>query len=95
VRGDEPCEDPPNAKMLVWDGVGFSGAHSSQCTARIKELTGGRFGIANTCLAAGDGSVSSQAPADTFVMKRLSRTSFVKLEEKPVRYHWCSVKGVH
>jgi ketosteroid isomerase-like protein len=97
VRGSEPCKDPPNASILFWDGVGFSGAHSGQCTSGIKELGGTRFEVTNTCRAAGDGSPNSPGPGpvDTFVLDRQSRTKFLmfKGNDGAVPYHWCSVKG--
>jgi hypothetical protein len=47
VRG-KSCTDPANAEILNWDGVGFSGAHSSHCTSQVTPQ-GKRFLVKNTC----------------------------------------------
>jgi hypothetical protein len=64
VRGAS-CKDAANAEILVWDGVGFSGAHSSQCTSQVTHR-GKRFGDGSSNAAASD-------YGDSFSLNRLSR----------------------
>jgi hypothetical protein len=93
VRG-KSCTDPANAEILNWDGVGFSGAHSSQCTSQVT-ASGGRFLVKNTCASVGDGSPSTAAGAfeDAFSLKVLSSRRFelFKKNQKKATYRWCSV----
>jgi hypothetical protein len=93
VRGPS-CTDPANAEILNWDGVGFSGAHSSHCTSQVTPQ-GKRFLVKNTCAAVGDGSPSAAAGAleDSFSLNILSsrRFEFFKKDQRKVTYRWCSV----
>jgi tellurite resistance protein len=56
------CKGAPNAEILVWDGIGLSGAHSSQCTSQAQHQSGTRFQIKTTCLKLGDGTPYRQLP---------------------------------
>jgi hypothetical protein len=93
VRG-KSCTDPANAEILNWDGVGFSGAHSSHCTSQVTPQ-GKRFLVKNTCAAVGDGSPNAAAGAfeDSFSLNILSsrRFEFFKKNQKKAIYRWCSV----
>jgi hypothetical protein len=93
VRG-QSCTDPANAEILNWDGVGFSGAHSSHCTAQVTPQ-GKRFLVKNTCAAVGDGSPSAAAGGleDTFSVNILSSRRFelFKKNQKRATYRWRSV----
>jgi hypothetical protein len=93
VRG-KSCTDPANAEILNWDGVGFSGAHSSRCTSQVTPQ-GKRFLVKNTCAAAGDGSPNAAAAdyEDSFSLNILSsrRFEFFKKNQKKATYRWCSV----
>jgi hypothetical protein len=93
VRG-KSCTDPANAEILNWDGVGFSGAHSSHCTSQVTPQ-GKRFMVKNTCAAVGDGSPNAAAGAleDSFSLNILSsrRFEFFKKNQKKATYRWCSV----
>jgi hypothetical protein len=98
VRAEAPCKGAANAQILFWDGAGFSGAHSSQCTSRIQHQHGSRYQIATTCAAAGDGSKNAvSAPyTDSFILRRLSGTRFEFLKDAQPKsiYRWCSAKAV-
>jgi hypothetical protein len=50
VRG-KLCKDAANAEILFWDGIGFSGAHSSKCTSLVLHREGTRFQIETTSAA--------------------------------------------
>jgi hypothetical protein len=93
VRG-QSCTDPANAEILNWDGVGFSGAHSSHCTSQVTPK-GKRFLVKNTCAAVGDGSANAAAGAleDSFSLNILSSRRFelFKKNQKKATYRWCSV----
>jgi hypothetical protein len=93
VRG-KSCTDPANAEILNWDGVGFSGAHSSRCTSQVT-AQGERFLVKNTCAAVGDGSPNATAGAleDSFSLKVLSSRRFelYKKNQRKAAYRWCSV----
>jgi hypothetical protein len=88
------CADPANAEILNWDGIGFSGAHSSSCTAQVTPR-GKRFLVKNTCAAVGDGSPSAMAGVmeDSFSVTVLSdrRFELFKKNQKKATYRWCSV----
>jgi hypothetical protein len=93
VRG-KSCTDPANAEILNWDGVGFSGAHSSHCTSQVTPQ-GKRFLVKNTCAAVGDGSPNAAAAGneDVFSLTILSsrRFEFSRKNQKKAIYRWCSV----
>jgi hypothetical protein len=97
VRGAS-CDDAANAEILSWDGVGFSGAHSSQCTSTITRQ-GGRFRVVTACAALGDGSSNASASAykDLFSLNRLSSTRFelFRKDQKKATYRWCGVGDSH
>lgn len=56
VQQPNACKDAPLAAMKSWDGIGFSGAHSSKCTSRVLRRKGMQFTVSTTCAAFGDGS---------------------------------------
>jgi hypothetical protein len=93
VRG-KSCSDPANAEILNWDGVGFSGAHSSHCNSQVTPQAK-RFLIKNTCAAVGDGSTGTAAGAleDSFSLNILSSRRFelFKRHQTKATYRWCSV----
>ncbi len=72
------CTDAPNAAITVWDGSGFSGAHSSGCTSHIARLPNGSYGVSTACRALGDGTRDPAGAAlkDTMTLKRWSSTKF-------------------
>ena len=88
--------DAPNAAITVWDGVGFSDAHSSGCTSDIARLPDGTYRVSTACTALGDGTPNSTgAPfKDTMTLKRLSSTKFVLTKAKGVKtkYRWCGAR---
>jgi hypothetical protein len=88
------CKGAPNAEILAWDGSGFSGAHSSQCTSQAQHQNGARYQIKTTCLKLGDGTPNpSGSPSeDSFVLNRISSTHFqVSKENLPAaNFRWCS-----
>lgn len=47
------CKGAPNAAIRVWDGAGFSGAHSSQFRSRIVSHKGGSVRMSTTSTARG------------------------------------------
>jgi hypothetical protein len=93
IRG-KSCKNAPNAEILVWDGIGFSGAHSTQCTSQAQRQSGARFQIKTTCEKLGDGTPSSSGSSyeDSFVLNRISNTHFeVSKENRPTAtFRWCS-----
>jgi hypothetical protein len=90
------CKGAPNAAIRVWDGVGFSGAHSSQCRSRIVSHKGSSVQMSTTCTARGDGSLESSTLDDEFTLSAMSKTSFVmsRRHEPGVTYRWCSTGPV-
>jgi hypothetical protein len=90
------CKGAPNAAIRVWDGVGFSGAHSSQCKSRVVSHKGSSFQMSTTCAARGDGSPESSTVADEFSLSAMSKTGFVmsRRDEPGVAYRWCSAGSV-
>jgi hypothetical protein len=93
VRDTSPCKDAPNASVLSWDGIGFSGAHSSQCKSRFKRLDATRFQVDTTCMALGDGTPAQSALPDTAVVSRFSNSRFglIKENQAAAIYRWCSI----
>jgi hypothetical protein len=93
VRG-KSCTDAANAEILNWDGVGFSGAHSSHCTSQVTPQ-GTLFLVKNTCAAAGDGSPNAAAAGyeDSFSLNILSSRRFelFRRHQRKATYRWCSV----
>jgi hypothetical protein len=98
VRENTPCKGAPNAAILFWDGIGFSGAHSSKCTSRVLRRNGTQFQITTACSALGDGSpiAPGHEDVDSFWLTRLSSTRFGvrKEHEAQGNYRWCSAKSV-
>jgi hypothetical protein len=98
VRERMPCKGAPNAAIMSWDGVGFSGAHSSKCTSRVLSRNGQMFQVNTTCSALGDGSPKPQGSggAESFVLTRLSSTRFEIRKEShdQAAYRWCSANDV-
>jgi hypothetical protein len=94
VRGIS-CRDAANAEILSWDGIGFSGAHSSKCTSRVLHREGTRFQVKTTCSAIGDGppNLAASDHVDSFSLNRLSGTRFelVKENQSKATFRWCSV----
>jgi hypothetical protein len=92
VRKNLSCQEPPLAAIMSWDGAGFSGAHSSKCTARVEKQHGNLFVVHNTCAASGDGTPTSSAYVEEFSLTRLSAFSFrlSKGNNPPSAYRWCS-----
>jgi hypothetical protein len=58
------CGGAPNAALLTWDGKGFSGAHSSDCSTRVLSRQGDTFRIQTICAALGDGTPAVAVPSD-------------------------------
>ncbi len=96
VQKGTDCKDPPFASMMLWDGVGFSGAHSSKCTTHVLSHRGNHFEVGTTCSALGDGSPEPAGATDvtTLSLTRLSNTSFVLDggDKGTSSYRWCSVR---
>ena len=78
---------------MQWDGVGFSGAHSSKCTSQVLSHEGNDFRVGTSCAAEGDGSANLPGHADveTFSLTRVTYTRFVVLREHESKgtYRWC------
>ena len=85
------CSDAPNAAILHWDGAGFSGAHSSQCTSHSTHLSDGSYRVTTACMAVGDGSPApSKARAEVAItVRRISDTKFVISSNPDRTYRWC------
>lgn len=96
VEKHEKCKGAPNAAIMIWDGVGFSGAHSSQCTSSVLLRGKDRFQVSTACFASGDGSPSGpgRSGVDSFLLTRLSSAAFVVLRDgqSPRSCRCCSVK---
>jgi hypothetical protein len=99
VRQETPCKDAPNAAIISWDGVGFSGAHSSKCTSRVVHTDGMQFRVNTTCSALGDGSPNPAGHdyVDSFLLTQLSNTRFEVLRKSQGKnaYRWCSSKNIN
>ena len=70
VREPASCKSAPNAAILLWDGVGFSGPHSSKCKSTVLSKRGRQYEISTSCAALGDGSSNSDDKpfVETFVL---------------------------
>ncbi len=90
------CQEPANAAMMCWDGVGLSGPHASKCVSHVLSQHGSRFSVRTTCAALGDGTPnpSGQADVETLSVNRLSNARIVIASEakQPATYRWCSAK---
>lgn len=94
VREPAQCQEAPNASTLFWDGVGFSGPHSSHCTSAVFRKNVRRYNIRTSCSALGDGSPNpGGAPfTQSFALTRLSTTRFTidKDNQPQGTYRWCA-----
>lgn len=81
---------------MSWDGVGFSGVHSSKCTSSVLHKNGRKYEISTSCSSLGDGSPNpASAPfLESFVLTQLSGTQFVIAQDNQIqgKYRWCSAK---
>jgi hypothetical protein len=86
------CKNTPNAAVITWDGIGFSGAHSSRCTSQIETHADNRFTIKTVCAAVGDGTPDVSGVSDKFLLYRSSPTEFtlIKQAQTSQTYRWCS-----
>ncbi len=96
VAKPSSCKGAPNARILQWDGVGFSGAHSSRCTTRVLSHLGTRYELSTTCSAMGDGSPDTSGYVDLRSLTRTSATAFIMQarHQDQQAFRWCSVKNV-
>ena len=94
VQQPNACKNPPFAALKVWDGIGFSGAHSSKCTSRVLRLQGSHFTVRTTCAAFGDGSPDPSKLSETVSLNRLSNLQFVLSQDSGPRaiFRWCSAE---
>ena len=90
------CSDAPNAAILVWDGKGFSGAHSSACASSANRRPDGRYDVATACTALGDGTHTSKGSEvkDNMILTVLSPKNLIvtKANVHDLSYRWCSAK---
>ena len=93
VVASSDCKEPAFAVMKSWDGVGFSGPHSSKCTSRVLSRHGNQFTMSTTCAALGDGTPDQSGYVDNFLLTRLSNTRFnIRKDNDPhpeTTYRWC------
>jgi hypothetical protein len=96
VVASSDCKEPAFAVIKSWDGVGFSGSHSSKCTSRVLSRQGNQFTMSTTCAALGNGTPDRSGYVDNFLLTRLSNTRFnVRKDKSPhpeTTYRWCSAK---
>jgi hypothetical protein len=96
VREPFQCRDAPNASIMYWNGVGFSGAHSSKCRSSMLRKNGNQYQMSTSCSAVGDGgSTPTGAPfVESFVLTRLSNIRFaLSMDTQPQStYRWCSAE---
>jgi hypothetical protein len=96
VREPAQCKDAPNAAIMSWDGVRFSGPHSSKCTSTVLHQNGGKYEIRTSCASLGNGSPNPTGTpsVESFVLTRLSGTQFeiAKDNQPQGTYRWCSAK---
>lgn len=89
------CKEAPLASMRSWDGVGFSGPHSSRCTSQMVNHHGNEFRVTTSCAALGDGTPtpSGKVDVETITVTQLSHVSFESSSAtKPkMTYRWCGV----
>jgi hypothetical protein len=90
------CEDAPNAAIIVWDGIGFSGAHSGRCISHIGPLPNGRYQVSTKCTALGDGTPDTAGAhfEDVMTIDHVSSGRFTVIKATGARasYRWCSAK---
>jgi hypothetical protein len=94
VREPAQCQGAPNASIMSWDGVGFSGPHSSQCKTTVLHKNDTTYEISDSCSALGDGSPNPGGTpfVESFVLTLLSDTRFTVARESQPKgtYRWCS-----
>jgi hypothetical protein len=91
------CGDAPNAAILIWDGVGLSGAHSTGCTSQITRRADRRYAVSTVCKAQGDGTPNAVGTKGEYlIVTRTSSTRFSAITPTGVEmaYRWCSAKLV-
>ena len=98
VEKHEQCKGAPNAAIMIWDGVGISGAHSSRCTSRVLRRDKNPVQVSTSCSALGDGSPNGSGTdgADSVLLTRLSSTAFMMLRDRQEShsFRWCSANDV-
>ena len=98
VEKHEQCKGAPIKAIMIWDGVGFFGAHSSRCTSRVLRRDKNRFQVSTSCSALGEGSPSGPRTdgADSVLLTRLSSIAFMMLRDgqEPRSFRCCSAKDV-
>ena len=98
VQETIPCQGAPNAAIIAWDGVGFSGPHSSKCTSQLLPQNKAHFQVSTTCLSLGDGTPDPTGAKlkDIFQLRRLSSIRFEMLKSNQPRrtFRWCSAKDI-
>jgi hypothetical protein len=98
ARAASPCKGAPNASLLSWDGMGFSGAHATRCSTHVVHKAGRHCQVSTTCLAQGDGTAIAPGAdySDQFSLNRLSNTRFELLRDHQAKaiYRWCAAKAV-
>jgi len=96
VREPAQCKGAPNAAIMSWDGVGFSGPHSSKCKSTVLSKNGKKYEISTSCSALGDGSPNPAGTpfVESFVLTWRSNTQFTvtKGNQPEGKYRWCSSK---
>ncbi len=96
VLESSKCNDAPNAAIIIWDGIGFSGAHSGHCTSHINPLPNGRYQVSTKCTALGDGTpdAASAHLEDVVTVDHVSSSKFtvIKATGAQASYRWCSAK---
>ncbi len=96
VEAGTACKDAPFAAMKSWDGHGFAGPHSSQCTSQIVTRHGNQYKVRTACSALGDGTPnpSGHVDTETIQLTQLSDVSFAVGSQTKARltYRWCSAK---
>jgi len=94
VQTGTPCTDPPNAAIVLWDGIGFSGAHDSKCTTMADPpKKNGTRRITTTCNALGDGTPTQSSTVTQRITLRGDHSFTLKGEDgagKPSGYRWCA-----
>lgn len=98
VRENTPCKSAPNAAIIEWDGIGFSGAHSSKCISRVMSRSGQVLQVRTSCSALGDGSphLHGSEGNQEFALTVLSSVRFEIRKESRDQgtYRWCSEKVI-
>lgn len=69
VTDSASCKNPALADIQVFDGAGFSGAHSHDCKATVRQQNGLMFVVENTCVGAGTGDAPKWTERDTIIVQ--------------------------